>query len=148
MILARCERILRSVIHRGFPELYGSKIALRFGDYDCWMYYEPVGRRSFLLGVDHALEGAPRRVIEGGFAHELAHILRDSRLSRWQLELAFSRYLSSRAWRIHEERNADLEAIRRGYGRELLALMRYARTLGYTFCREQGLLLPEVRRRL
>src|SRR5690242_12104460 len=111
MILARCHCILRSVIRGGFRELAGTKIALRFGDYDCWMYYERAGPRSFNLGVDHSLEAAPRRVLEGGFAHELAHILRDSRLSGCQLDRAFTRYRDSQAWRIRDERNTDLEAI-------------------------------------
>src|SRR6266542_3587315 len=127
MILARCERILRVLIRRRFPELRGVKIAIRSGDYDCWMYYEPTGPREFLIGVDGSLESAPRRVLEGGFAHELAHIVRDARHSPSQLDRAFARYGASLAWRIREERNADLEVIRRGCGRQLLALMLYAR---------------------
>src|SRR5690348_11868219 len=131
MILSRHQRILRTVIRRGFPELRIIKIALQFGVYDCWMFYEPLGRRRFLLGVDESLAGAPRRVLEGGFAHELAHIVRDTAYSPVQLELAFERYRTSLAWRIREERHADLEAIRRGFGPQLLALMAYARRHGY-----------------
>jgi hypothetical protein len=148
MILPRCDCILRILIRRHFPELRRVRIALQAGDYDCWMYYEPAGRRSFILGVDRSLEGAPRRVLEGGFAHELAHITRDIRYSPFQLDRAFGRYQRSLAWSIRDERNTDLEAIRRGCGPQLLALMRYGRARGYPSCREQGLLIGEVRRRL
>jgi hypothetical protein len=54
-------------------------------------------------------------------------------------------YRGNLSRQIREERNTDLEAIRRGCGPQLLALMLYARARGYTFCREHGLLLPEVR---
>jgi len=148
MILPRCDRILRILMRRRFPELRSIRIALQFGDYDCWMYYQPAGRRSFILGVDRSLESAPRRVLEGGFAHELAHIARDTRYSPCQLERAFARYRTSETWSIREERNTDLEAIRRGCGPQLLALMQYARARGYTCCREHGLLPAEVHRRL
>jgi hypothetical protein len=148
MILSRCDRILRILIRRSFPELRRSRIRLQTGDYDCWMYYEPAGRREFILGVDRSLESAPRRVLEGGFAHELAHIARDIRYSPSQLERAAARYAASAAWRARDERNTDLEAIRRGCGLQLLALMRWGRVRGYTSVREQGLLLSEVHRLL
>ena len=148
MILSRQQSILRTVIRRGFPELRAIKIALQFGVYDCWMFYEPAGRRQFLLGVDVSLASAPRRILEGGFAHELAHIVRDNAYSAGQLELAFERYRTSLAWRIREEREADLEAIRRGFGPQLLALMGYARRRGYVSCREHGMLPGEVYRLL
>ena len=148
MILSRCERVLRILIRRAFPELRGTKIALQFGDFDSWMYYQPAAPASFILGVDNSLREAPRRVLEGGFAHELAHIACDRRRSRWQLDFAFARYRVSISWRIREERRTDLEVIRRGYGRHLLSLMLYARAHGYTSCREHGLLIAEVRRRI
>ncbi len=124
------------------------KLTLHFGEYDCWMFYEPDGLRSFVLGVDLSLLEAPRRALEGGFAHELVHIVRDRHHSAWQLERAFARYRESKAWRTREERATDADVVRRGHGRELLALMLYARARGYTSDREHGLLLHEVRRRL
>ena len=148
MILPRWERILRIVLHRYFPELRGIRIALEPGDFDCWMYYEPLGGRHFRMGVDRSLESAPRRVLEGGFAHELAHIVHDTRHSPSHLERAFARYAGSLSRRVREERDTDLEAIRRGCGRQLLALMHYARARGYAACREHGLLPGEVCRRV
>ena len=111
------------------------------------MYYEPgQGRGSFVLSVDRSLLGAPWRVIAGGFAHELAHILRDSRIGRWQLDRAWSLYFTSRTFRIRDERETDREAIARGYGRDLLELMLFGRARGCLWRREDGLTLPEVHR--
>jgi hypothetical protein len=143
------DAILRRVIRRGFPELARKRIVMTLGEYDDWMFYEPAGqgRGSFVIGVDTSLLGAPRRAIAGAFAHELAHILRDSRIGRWQLDRAWSLYHGSRAFRIRDERETDGEAIARGYGRELLELMLFARARGYRWDREDGLTLPEVHKR-
>jgi hypothetical protein len=142
------DAILRRVIRRGYPELAGKRFTLTVAGYDDWMFYEPAsdGREAFVIGVDKSMLEASRRAIAGAFAHELAHILRDSRLPRRRLERAWSLYFSSRAFRIRDERETDAEAIARGYGPELLELMLFARARGYRWDREDGLTLAEVHR--
>jgi hypothetical protein len=137
--------ILRILIRRKFPELAGRRFQIRYGDYDDWMWYDFAGE-TFLIGVDNLLAGAPRRVLEGGFAHELAHIVRDLRLAPYQRALAYERYRLRRAYRIRDEQETDQEAIRRGCGRQLLALMLWGRARGYTSGREHGLLFAQVYR--
>ena len=139
----RADIILRILIRRGFPELAGRDFRIHFGDYEDWMWYDIAGG-AFVIGVDNLLRAAPRRVVEGGFAHELAHIVRDLRLRPFPRGLAYRRYIRLRAYRIRDERGTDLEVIRRGYGRQLLALMLWGRTRGYTSGPEHGLLLAEV----
>jgi hypothetical protein len=139
----RADVILRILIRRGFPELAGRDFRICFGNYDSWMWYDLSGR-TFLIGVDNSLRAAPRRVLEGGFAHELAHVIRDRRLGPFQRGLAYKRYCSLRPYRIRDERGTDLEVIRRGYGMQLLALMLWARTRGYTSGPEHGLLLADI----
>jgi hypothetical protein len=78
-------------------------------------------------------------VLAGGFAHELSHVLRDSRLRRAKRVEAFGRYSSSDVYRRLDERQTDLEVIRRGYGRQLLAFILYVRAFGYEWLREDGL---------
>ncbi len=106
-------------------------------------YVEPQG---FSILVNECLRGASRLVLEGGIAHELAHILRDSRLGSFQRRLAFRRYQSSRAYRIRDESDTELTLIERGYGRQLLEFVRYARTLGYRFGRDEGLPIGKLLR--
>jgi hypothetical protein len=144
------DSIMRQVIRRGFPELSRMRIGVVIGEYDDWMYYEPVGegRRSFLIGVDTSLLDAPKRAIAGCFAHELAHILRESRMGRRRLGRAWELYFSSPRFRRRDERATDREAVARGYGRELLALMVFGRRRRYRWDREDGLTFPEVHKML
>lgn len=144
----RIHSILRQVIRRGFPELARMTIVLSIGEHADWMSYEAVGEgcRSFIIGVDVSLVSASRRVIAGGLAHELAHIVRDSRMRRWQRDRAYSLYLTSQAFRTRDERETDREAIARGYRPELLELMLFGRARGYLWGQEDGLTLPEVHR--
>src|SRR5689334_7951451 len=111
------------------------------------MWYD-LSADGFIIGVDNSLRHAPRRVLEGGLAHELAHIVHDLRRKPFQRARAYEYYRRIRAYRIHDERGTDVEVIRRGYGPQLLALMLWARTRGYTSAREHGLLLAEIYRRL
>ena len=139
----RPDVILRIVIRRGFPELAGLRFQIRFGDYDEWMWCDQVGN-LWVIGIDKSLGAAPRRVLEGGFAHELAHIVRDLRWRPFQRSLAYEHYRTHRTYRIRDEQRTDLEAMRRGYGRQLLAFMLWGRARGYTSGRECGLLLADV----
>jgi hypothetical protein len=112
------------------------------------MYYESTGAGCFRICVDTSLLGAPHRVLAGCFAHELSHILRDSRMRPAQRLVAFVRYNSSALYRTRDERQTDLEVIRRGCGGQLLAFMLYAQARGYEWQRNEGLTIPEVRSRL
>jgi hypothetical protein len=141
------QAILRRVIAKGFPELKRLRIAIGFGPLDrdtCFFYYIEAGR--YQITVADALRPAPRRALEGGIAHELSHILRDSRLGPYQRKLAFDRYARSASFRTRDERATELRQIERGYGPQLLAFLSYARTLGFRFTREHGLLRAEIAR--
>src|SRR5262245_32486424 len=109
------------------------------------MWYDVSGD-TYLIGVDNSLRGAPRRVLEGGFADELAHVVRDRRLGPFQLALGYEHYRTRPAYRIRDEQDTDRESIRRGYGPQLLALSLWARARGYTSGREHGLLFGELMR--
>jgi hypothetical protein len=97
-----------------------------------------------LITVSDGLREAPRRVLEGGLAHELCHIEADFRLHGHQRDLAWRRYRESRWCRMREERATEERVIELGYGPHLLALTHFAHRLGYSFSRENGLLYAEV----
>ena len=141
--------ILRRVVAKGFPELKRLRIAIEFGELDpdtCFFYDQEAGR--YRITVNDILRGAPTRALEGGIAHELAHIVHDSRLGRRQRELALARYARSAAYRMRDERSTDMRQIERGYGPELLAFLSFARTLRIRFTRAHGLVLSEISARL
>jgi hypothetical protein len=142
---ARLERILRKLVLRSFPELRRLRIGIAFEELapgDCMECYTLRGR--FRIAVSPLMRGAPRRALEGGIAHELAHILKDHRLGPVQLALGFARSASSRTFRIREERATDRSAVERGYGPHLIALVRFARRHGIRFYRENGLVAEEI----
>ena len=143
------DAILRRIVANSFPDLKRLRIAIEFGELDrdtCFFYSVEAGR--YRITVSNCLRRAPRRVLEGGIAHELAHIVQDSRLGPRQRDLAYQRYDRSPAYRMRDERKTDLRQIDRGYGPQLLAFLSYARRLGFRFTRQHGLLSAEISSRL
>ena len=114
---------------RRFPRLRRRAIAIGWGAEDELFFYT-ADTEPYLIAVNRSLEGAPRRALEGGIAHELCHIDADLRLGIYPRELAWNRYLASRWYRMRNERATEQQAIALGYGRHLLALIRFARLLG------------------
>lgn len=140
---ARLDRILRELIRRSFPRLRRRAIAIGWGAEDELLYYTADGE-EYLIAVNPCLQPAPRRVLEGGIVHELCHINADLRLGVYGSQLAWTRYSESRWYRMRNERATEQQAVALGYGRQLMALIRFARGLGYSFGREHGLLFAEI----
>jgi hypothetical protein len=146
-LTGRLESVLRQMVLRSYPELRRFRVGIAFEDLesgDCLQCYTRNGR--FRIAVSPLLRDAPRRALEGGLAHELAHVLRDCRLGPFSAKLSSERIAASRSYRLREERATDLTAIERGYGPHLMELVRFARRLGIRFYRENGLLPEEIAR--
>ncbi|HEY1341223.1 MAG TPA: hypothetical protein VGF59_27120 [Bryobacteraceae bacterium] len=141
----RLHKILRRLILRSFPRLHHHPIDISWGLNDGLLDYQ-TGDGTALIRVNTCLKGAPDRVLEGGLVHELEHADADRRLGRLRREADWRHYEACRWARIREERAVEADAIRMGYGPQLLAFVRYARRLGYSFSREDGLTEPEIRR--
>jgi hypothetical protein len=142
---ARLNSILRHMLWRSFPRLRRRRIAIGWGANDELFYYT-ADTDEYRIGVNHSFEGAPRRALEGGIAHELCHIDADLRLGVYPRQLAWDRYLESRWYRMRNERATERQAIALGYGPHLIELIRFARRLGYRFEREHGLFYAEILR--
>lgn len=138
-------QIVRRLILRSFPRLRHIQLTISWGSEDELLWYTTQGG-DHRIGVNECLKRATTRVLEGGIAHELCHIDADARLGRYQRELAWDRYGASRWMRMREERATDARVLDLGYGPHLLAFVRFARSLGYSFAREHGLLSYEIRR--
>ena len=133
------------MVRRSFPNLRRRAIAIGWGAKDELFYYT-ADAEQYLIAVNPSLEGAPRRVLEGGIAHELCHIDADLRLGAYSRDLAWNRYSESRWYRMRNEHATERQAIVLGYGCHLMELIRYAHRLGYTFEREHGLFYAEILR--
>jgi hypothetical protein len=145
-LMTDLHRILRRMIVRSFPKLRRFPIEIRWGlETDDLLLYS-LERATHLIRVNDALRPAPVVALEGGLAHELCHIDADMAMGRFQRALAWERYARSRWFRTREERATELRVIDLGYGPHLLAFVRFARRIGYTFEREHGLLYAEIAR--
>ena len=138
------ERVVRQMIRRSFPRLRRRWVTIEWGaaEEELLAYRVEGGRHAIRVNDD--LRRAPRRVLEGGIAHELCHIDADLRLTPRVRDLSWERYERSRWWRIREERATDERVIDLGYGPQLFAFLRYVRGIGYTLSREHGLRPGEV----
>lgn len=141
----RLQRILRHLILRSFPRLRRKPIDIAWGAEDDLLFYNVEDDRH-RIWVNDCLRNAPRRVLEGGIAHELCHIDADLRIGPYARQLSWERYFRSRWHRMREERAIEGRAVELGYAPQLLAFMEYTRRLGRTFTREHGLLIWELRR--
>src|SRR5947209_13743819 len=96
------DRIVRHMILRSFPRLRRPPITISWGLEDGLLDYveEPLHHS---IRVNDCLLGAPRRVLEGGIAHELCHIDAGLRTGPFQRQLAWDRYFASRWSRTREE---------------------------------------------
>ena len=136
---------MRRLIVRSFPRLRRLDFVILWSAEEDLLSYT-VEETRHLIRVGDCLRPASRRVLEGGIAHELCHVDADLRLGGFQRELAWTRYGQSRWCRMAEERATERRVIDLGYGVQLLAFVRFARRLGYSFTREHGLLYAEIRR--
>ena len=133
------------MVRRSFPKLRRRAIAIGWGAQDELFCYT-ADADEYLIAVNPSLERAPRRVLEGGIAHELCHIDADLNLGVYPRQLAWNHYLESRWYRMRNERATEREAVALGYGPHLMALIRFAHRLGYRFEREHGLFYAEILR--
>lgn len=140
-------KIRDDVIKRGFLELISTDVQVEWRALeDALMEYGGLTEEGYYVEVDESLKGVDdKEIIEGGLAHEFAHIIADIRMQtravitrdRWARRI-------SKEYRRLDERNTDLEVLIRGFGMRLLKFLRYAEAEGYPYYKENGLSIREV----
>jgi hypothetical protein len=139
-------RIVDRVIVKRFPELLGEDIQIEYtGLRSSLLEYGELTGEGFYIEVDETLRNAPREVLIGGIAHELAHIVIEKNLGRRALSGDALAYRISSRYKTLDERNTDVEVILRGFGRELLKFLLYSEKLELNHYREDGLSIREVK---
>lgn len=114
--------MLHRLIAESFPELRGIAVSLvRKRKDDAHADYEPAGR-GYVIELDTE---PPLSVTEGVLAHELAHIVRDRKLSRVARVKDRIRYATSQRYQDKDEEKTTKEAIRRGCGPAVLRFAEY-----------------------
>ena len=140
------------MITDAFPELIDEDVRVEFledEDEDFGSYGELHGGGVF-VEIAPSLETAHLDLLQGILAHELSHAVLDykTRVRFTLLERLYDwvAYAISERYRTLDERNTDLEIIKRGYGKQLLALLEYSENvLGIDYSPEKGLSPREVK---
>jgi hypothetical protein len=142
------EEIKNYTINRGFPELIGSVVIT--ADYksmeDSYFEMDRLRKKEYHINADNSLINAGNKVIIGGLAHELAHISKDFNKNWLANEIDSWLYSLSARYETWDERRADALAIKKGFGKELLAFLDYANERGEVYNKKDGLTAEEIRR--
>lgn len=123
--IKKLEEIIRQM-KRDFPKIKDKKIIAKYVRLPYFFLTSSSENRSCTIEVDsYTMTNVSKRVIVGGLAHELAHLQIDESLRGLAKNLDAKRYNTSKVYKRAIERNADVEAISRGYGRELYSFGRF-----------------------
>jgi hypothetical protein len=140
VIKININKIKNNVIKKGFPELSDEDIQIEWNDIkDSCFVLVPFKSEGYCIEIDNSMRKASVMVIEGGLAHEFAHIIDDIDKSK-NIDLG----RISKKYRIYQERNTDLTVILRGYGKQLLKFLYYVEKLGFPRYKEDGLSIVEI----
>jgi hypothetical protein len=110
---------LDTIIRKSFHELMGEEIQIDYAESKkhplCHGY---IPKSGWYINVNEELSKAPPAVVEGGIAHELAHIATEKEYGRTMTRLGKLENISRRH-KTAIERNTDVTVILRGYGPQL-----------------------------
>lgn len=127
---------------QAYPELRSKDVRVQWAKLeDAVMEVQPLSPEGWIIEVDKSLQDASNEVILGGLAHELAHIIRDTK-ETWIDKIL---YKISVRYQTNDERNTDLEAVFRGFAPQLLAFMQATEKLDYEYYEEDGLSTRELK---
>ncbi|HLC78210.1 MAG TPA: hypothetical protein VJH92_03740 [Candidatus Nanoarchaeia archaeon] len=121
----KCTKIVDGLIKRNFPVLGEKKIVVL--EFAYRKFTASVFDFSFitLIFIDpKKIAAYSYNELKGLFAHELGHIERHSKRSFYEKFSFIIRYLFNTNVRIEEERETDNLAIRKGYAKNLYALVK------------------------
>src|SRR5262249_7155356 len=120
----RAQALLQEIALEAYAELQGPFALCVVERWPLFFLASPL--TSHIFARRDLIEALPADVLRGVLAHEMAHKVQLSRLG-WGAKLRFVLgYLASQKRRREIERDADEEAIRRGFGLELIAMRRWA----------------------
>lgn len=143
--LAKIRQILENVIKKGYPELLSCDIQIEYENLDdALAECQDLKPEGYNIKVDESLKPATASVKTGVLASELSHIIDELNASSLDKLKDGFLYKVSKSYRIKDERNTDVTTILRGFGKELLEVMRFAEENGFPYYREDGMSSREL----
>ena len=137
----RTKNIFKEVV-KSYPELTGHKITLEGRHLRlATMLAQPIigftnifsKKKSFKIFMsihviqskDVEVEELPDEILKGWFAHELGHLVDYLPYSNFQMLLFGLKYTLNSAFKKRAEYAADEEAVKHGFGKELIKMKRF-----------------------
>lgn len=139
------QEILNSVKSNGFSDLHVVISVEYVKSKDAYFSYER-NERKYHIEADKKMKKAPLEVVEGGLAHELAHIERDSKLGFFERREDIRKYNDSAEYRKEDERETDMLVIQKGYGKQLLEFIKYHNKRRRKYKKKDGLTKKEIKK--
>jgi hypothetical protein len=135
------------IVIKGFPELLDEDIKIEYQELEEGMFSQGEFKGGgYYIDVDETLKEAPKEVLEGGIAHEISHIVIAKKTGRLEKLMDDILYRIYGKYESLVERNTDIQTIMRGYGKQLLEMMRYSEgKMGYNHFKEDGLSIAEIK---
>lgn len=137
------QKINNAIIDEGFPELRDDDIQVSYRSLKNFLAICILENKHYCIYVSPEMKGSPNIVLSGILVHENCHMLKEKHMNNYQRKKD-KRFYKSKIFKTLDERNTDLEAILRGYGREILAYKKYAEEMGLPYYEEDGLSVREI----
>jgi hypothetical protein len=141
------EAAIRELVRESFPKIQEIRFEISLAASETGiaeMHFDRANRVASVWIDPVDLKQMSRPELVGCLAHELCHVERDWR--RAWMTPAFDWLYWSFPWMMSwEERSVDREAVRKGYGSELLAILAYHDRNYVKYDREDGLTADEIR---
>ncbi len=119
---------LKGLAHSGFPELKTTPVELvEIGAWKRLAFFLTSPFSPRIYAAKDVVEALPEAAVRGLLAHELIHVVQFQSLKLLPRLVLLIAYLVSNRRRAELERAADIGAVERGFGEDLLAAKEYGR---------------------
>ena len=124
------ENLLYRIVSKSFHELKDQKIKIEYAEIENAYFGFSGNKKGYEMYVDPKMKKASKNLVVGGIAHELCHIVNEMHLSSYVNRKDRLLYKKNSHYFQLDEKNTDLQAILRGYGKEILTLSKLKKRVG------------------
>ena len=98
-----------------------------------------------ILDVSRGLRKAEPQILRGCLAHELAHIAKERKMGSLRSYFDTKLYNTFAKYQTKDERETDMDVIKRGFAVDLLAFVKYADKRREKYTKDDGLTKKEIK---
>ncbi len=145
--MANIDHYISKIVNDGFPELKNITITAKYKKLkNSFMQVEYESETEYIIQIDTSLEGVNKDIMLGGIAHEIAHVFRNVCSNFLGTIISGVMYRISSKYRTRDERETDLLVVERGFGKQLLAFLKYNDKYYYAYTESDGLTVKELKK--